>query len=350
MAEYDEILVVDLLGGFGDLLMLLPAIHGLARRNPDAALRVLTHEPGAELIRADPAVTEVYTPRHDGPGAEREAVLEALARHPPALAITTTRYDGIPDLLLASGARCVTDLWRSPPPHEPVGERYLQILLAEGLLDPEDLRPPRVRLDPAELAMGQRTVTRWLAEAKQRMGAALPTSSSSSRAGAAPVVLVTGAGMAVKLWPTEHWHRLAMLLTERGHPLLSIGTPLPAATGLPNGNLRELAAMLSALADRGGVVVGGDTGPVRLAAAVGARTVALFGPTLALRYGIAYDGAAGIDLQGLPECAHRQPTAITEQPCWWTACCPLSPAGPACMGDLRPEVVADAVLRLTRPH
>ena len=38
--------MVDLLGGIGDLLMLLPAVHGLARRNPGARLRVLTHDPG----------------------------------------------------------------------------------------------------------------------------------------------------------------------------------------------------------------------------------------------------------------------------------------------------------------
>lgn len=46
-----DILVVDLLGGLGDLVLVLPAIHALARRHPGAALRVLTHEPGAELDR-----------------------------------------------------------------------------------------------------------------------------------------------------------------------------------------------------------------------------------------------------------------------------------------------------------
>ena len=55
--RYGEILVVDLLGGIGDLLMVLPVVHGLARRNPGARLRVLTDEPGADLVRGDPAVT-----------------------------------------------------------------------------------------------------------------------------------------------------------------------------------------------------------------------------------------------------------------------------------------------------
>jgi hypothetical protein len=91
--------------------------------------------------------------------------------------------------------------------------------------------------------------------------------------------------------------------------------------------------------ERGGVVVGGDTGPVRLATAVGTRTVVLFGPTVAGRYGA--DPALSTSLQGLPDCAVRQPLAITEQECWWSARCPLTEGDPACMADLGlPAVLA----------
>ena len=93
------------------------------------------------------------------------------------------------------------------------------------------------------------------------------------------------------------------------------------------------------MAGTGGTVLGPDTGPVRLAAAVGARTVALFGPTLAVRYGL----EQGTNLQGLPGCAHRRPTAITEQVCWWDAHCPLSDSGPACLADLDVARVASVV-------
>jgi ADP-heptose:LPS heptosyltransferase len=96
--------------------------------------------------------------------------------------------------------------------------------------------------------------------------------------------------------------------------------------------------VFAAVGRRGGAVVGPDTGPMRVAAAVGARTVGIFGPTLATRYGL---GPPGVDLQGLPGCPHRRPTAITEQVCWWEARCPLSPLGPACMTDVAPARVLE---------
>ena len=151
--------------------------------------------------------------------------------------------------------------------------------------------------------------------------------------GGAPVVLVPDAGMAVKRWP--HQDRLVAELTRRAVPVLVLGRDVPPL------DLRELAALFAAVGRRGGVVVGADTGPLRVAAAAGARTVGLFGPTVAARYGL---DAPSTDLQGLPGCPHRRPTAITEQVCWWDAACPLAAGGPACMADLAPAAVLDAVL------
>ena len=312
VADVAEVLVVDLLGGIGDLVMVLPSLRGLARRHPRAAVRVLTHAPGATLLDPDPDVAEVRAVRK---GTERAAVVAELERRPPDLVVSTTRYDGIAEEIERRVPRSVTDLWRRPPPDEPVARRYHRILTAEGLVRGR-YAPPRLHLTAQERSAGRHLLT-----------SLLPARD------AAPVVLVPDAGMAVKRWP--HQDRLAAELTRRGVPVLVLGRDVPPTS------LRELAALFAAVGRRGGVVVGADTGPVRVAAAAGARTVGLFGPTVAARYGL---DPPSVDLQGLPGCPHRRPTAITEQVCWWHAACPLAGDGPACMADLTPTAVLAAVL------
>jgi ADP-heptose:LPS heptosyltransferase len=317
MPDRDRILVVDLLGGLGDLVMVLPVIHALHRRHPDAQLRVLTHQPGDALLRHDPAVTVVA---HAERGRERAAVLAELDRWRPDLVVTTTRYDGIADAIEELAPQSVTNLWRSPPPDEPVSTRYLRILAAEDVIHARDVELlPTIVLTGAERAQGEEI----LGPEERR-----------------PVVLVPSAGMAVKEWP--HWRELATALAGRafvvGEPRVLSAWRGGPARPLPPMTLRGLAAVFAAVGRRGGVVVGPDTGPMRMAAAVGAQTVGIFGPTSAARYGL---GPPGVDLQGLPGCPHRRPTSITEQVCWWEARCPLSPLGPACMADVTPGQVLD---------
>ena len=198
-----------------------------------------------------------------------------------------------------------------------VSRRYLRILAEAGVVD-GPYEPPRIHLAEAELATGL-----------CRLAALVPGSTS-------PVVLVPDAGMAVKVWP--HRRRLLADQAGAGVPALVLGEDVPPV------DLRNLAALFAAVGRRGGVVVGPDTGPVRVAAAVGARTVGFFGPTAA-RYGL---DPPSVDLQGLPGCPHRRPTAIAEQVCWWNAACPLAEDGPACMADLAPARVVDGVLAALR--
>ena len=291
MPEYQRILVIELLGGIGDLLMALPMVHALGRRFAGAEVAVLTSSPGADLLLTDPYVSHVSTSGD---------VRGELARFDPDLVVSTSMHSGIPSLIAAHGCRAVTDLWRHPPADQRITLRYLEILRREGLIDSYDPLP-RVQLSAAELARGREVV------------------GSVAR----PVVLVREAGMAVKRWP--YFDELAEAV---------------AVLDLPEMSLRELAACFAAVGALGGVVVGGDTGPVRLAEAMGARVVGLFGPTTVSRYG----HAGGNDLQGLPECPHRRPLAITEQPCWWDAWCPLSVDGPACMAAIS---VTDVLSRLS---
>lgn len=325
-----RILVVELLGGFGDVLLALPAVHALARSHPDAEVTVLTFAPGDALLRADPYVARVVATRDHTDGAPRRAVAAELAARPYDLVVTTTTYDGMGDLCAASAPWAVTNLWRSPPSDERVDRRFLRLLAADGVIDPAyvDL-PLAVQLTEEELSAGRAALTQVVGDGGTR-----------------PVVLVPGSGMRVKEWPAERWAELAARARGQGRPVLTVGgpgtQPVPGSTLPPPRDLRTLAALLAAVGERAGVVVGGDTGPVRLATAVGARTVGLYGPTVVGRYGL--DPRLGTSLQGLPGCPVRQPLAITEQECWWSGLCPLTGGDPACLADLTVDAVAAASL------
>jgi len=110
------------------------------------------------------------------------------------------------------------------------------------------------------------------------------------------VILHPGAGAAVKLWREEAWAELGRALATRyGVPLLLTGSPAEAdlcrriaaqitpSPGVAAGQttLPQLAALLACAR----LVIGPDTGPLKLAAAVGAPTLQLYGPVDAVKFG-----------------------------------------------------------------
>ncbi|WP_212745960.1 glycosyltransferase family 9 protein [Sinomonas susongensis] len=333
MSGVRSILIVDVMGGLGDVVLALPAIHALALSHQDAAVHVVTLEPWDVLLERDALIDEVIPVSGRETEDIHRAVEKALDRIRPDLSITTNRGHGLPRLLEAAGGVAITNLWRSPPPDELVDQRYLGLLARDGVIDLQFLgQPPRVALGSDELAEG-----------RELLSALVPD-------GCPAVILVPDSGMAVKRWPQQHWVRLTTRLLAAGRaPVLVAEEPgrwsgLTDAGALqaPRLTLRQLAALCAAAGEAGGSCVGGDTGPVRLATAVGLRAVGLYGPTVASRYGL--HPLLGVSLQGLPECPERRPANFTEQVCWWDAQCPFARGdGPACMADISPEQVEAAL-------
>jgi lipopolysaccharide heptosyltransferase I len=92
-------------------------------------------------------------------------------------------------------------------------------------------------------------------------------------------VLLPGAGKANKLWPVERFRELARQIGENalvvwGPGERELAEAIGARTAPPT-NLRELAFILR----EARAVVGADTGPLHLAAALGTTVVGLYGPT-----------------------------------------------------------------------
>ena len=156
-------------------------------------------------------------------------------------------------------------------------------------------------------------------------------------------IINPGGGWPTKLWPTERYAELAdWLWSDCG--LATLVTFGPGEQSLAHavssharsGEVRSQASTLKqfvALARRAVLFVGGDTGPLHLAAASGTPIVSLFGPTSSERNGPfdPRDISVGRDLWCRTECHRRS--------CWHWECM-----------DIPLKDVKQAVLRRLSDH
>ena len=109
------------------------------------------------------------------------------------------------------------------------------------------------------------------------------------------IIMSPGGGWKSKCWPTERFGALCGEIWRRHH-IRSVINLAPgedelgkalAASAFPAKPIvyRPALTELTALLSQALLVVGGDTGPLHLAAALGTRVVSLFGPTNATRNG-----------------------------------------------------------------
>lgn len=320
-----QILFIELLGGIGDVLMALPAITALARSHPHASITVLTFAPGGELLHYCGISDVVLAKRSEA----RQAVEQILSRSFD-LIVSDTNYEGIPELIEDGAKRVITNLWRSPPSSQRVGERFLQILLEEGLIAPEVIsrEEPLIKLTEAEKA-----------KAEQALGAAYR-----------PLIfLIPDAGMPIKRWRTENWIELGKNLQHQygGTIVVPVGGDRSSAEQIvkvgstariwQRGSIRELAAVIA----KADVVVAADTGLAHIAAALTIPTITLFGPSWHERYG---QPQPHINLQGFPECPERNINNFTQQSCWYSGVCPFD--WNTCTEAISPEAVFTAAVKL----
>ena len=110
------------------------------------------------------------------------------------------------------------------------------------------------------------------------------------------ICIHVGATKAYKLWPAEHYANIADWLADRGLQVILIGAKANDAKRIGNVsamclhqhhnlcdqlNLRQLMSLLQ----QARFFLGNDSGPMHLAAAMGTRVYAIFGPTDEVRWG-----------------------------------------------------------------
>ena len=302
------------LSALGDVLFALETVSALATARPDVRIDFLVEDRFASLLQGHPQIAAL----HVFPRKKKWLVPAALLR------LRKTRYDAVLDLhgiqksaihvLLSKADRKLG--YAAPGSREGSAFAYRERIavptplphradLGYLLLERLGVRAPRTRPElpftepPARLFHGLPRPLVLLAELAQRLA-------------------MRGLGVAVSYGPGEQ---------ELAAPILAHE---PRARAVDGGalSLRGLAGAMR----RVDCVVAADTGPLHIAAAMGAHCVALFGPKDPARY-----GPRSFDDVGHEVLFHDVPC----RPCTLRDC-----VTPQCVLGLTVDRVEQAVLRL----
>ena len=275
------------LGSLGDIVHTLPAVAGLRESFPKAGIVWLTHPRWKELIESSELATEIwetdtrsykslrevigktrkqkFTAAIDYQGLWKSATLPFLGGVSRRIGFSseTIREFGVPILY--------TDRVRSTQPH--IADQNGELSLCAG-----------ARNGTALAALAVPTI-------QEAFVLQLLRDSAVERY----VVLSPAGGWRSKCWPPDRYgalcQKIRAILGLRC--VLNYGpgeedtvSSIKAASGEAdpiayNGSLVQLMALLR----NAGCVVGGDTGPLHLAVALGTPVIAIFGPTDPARNG-----------------------------------------------------------------
>lgn len=262
-----RILVVRL-GALGDIVHTLPAVCTLKTSFPSCHVSWVVESKWATLLEGNPYLDEIIP-------AQRRSVREyfrlrrELGERRFTLAVD---FQGlIKSALVASaaGATTVYGLHRSSA-REP-----LAALLYSRTVKPVEQHVVDRHLEIAA-AIGARQTTKMFP---------LPEGTAEGELPGEEFVLASPqAGWNSKQWPLEHYEQLGAMLRERLGMRLVLNGPgrIETPSTLPHAS--SLAGLIYATR-RASAVVGVDSGPTHIAAALGRPGVAIFGPTDPARNG-----------------------------------------------------------------
>ena len=282
----------------GDVVFTTPLIRALRRRFPDAHLTYLVEPPSVPVLRGNPHLNQLLIlPRRSGMGRIRDDL--AMAR-----TLRRARFDVAIDF--HGGPRSALLTWATAAPmrigytipgrswmYTHVVPRSADLAPRHSVLNQCDLLAPLgvdacdPAIDPYEMADDER--------ADARVAERLRDSGITARQDI--VVIHVSAGNPFRRWPAESFATVAEELVRRdpSRRVILVSGPseqaaaesVAAAARARLGNAGAAVRAdeydltdLRALVGRAAVYIGGDTGPLHVAATTHTPIVELLGPTL----------------------------------------------------------------------
>ena len=323
-------LLVVRLGAMGDILHALPAITALRRAHPswilgwviDPTWRHLitaaTGAPAEAMTAAQPLVTNVHLAPMKAWGHAPLAPKTAREIRVLRSSLKAAGYDAVLDLQGAVRSALVGRLSgaRRRSGESSPRERAARWLFTERIVTAGS----HVIEQDVELAAAV------AGDALEPVQPLLPVDSEAERwwlEGYDPsdiqpfALLLPGAGWGSKRWPTDRYAAVARALASRGFRVLINAAPgeevlaaeIEQKAGGAAQPVRCSLPQLIAMTRRMRLVIGGDTGPLHLACALGCAVVGIYGPTDPLR-----NGPYGTRFQVLRSSMSRRNHARLEEP------------------------------------
>jgi len=332
----------------GDVTHTLPALQALRRHYPEARITWLVEEAAADIVEGHPHIDRLLVSRRKSwlrnfRGQRIQTLREILSF---VGELRDTRYDLLLDFqgLLKSSmfiALCRADRkvgFGRGMEHAEMSYLFLNERIPPISMDTHAVDRELALLRAIGITTGDVSHSLPLsADEYRRTDAILQGHGVDSKR---PLIAINP----MTTWPTKHWQargfiEVADQLCDRGYQVVFTGGPNDAAAIMEmQKEMRQRTIsvagrtslkMLAALFSRATAVVSTDTGPMHIAAAVGTRVVALFGPTAPWRTG--------------PYGNIHQVVRI-EMPCspCFKRLCPLGTS--ACMRQINADAVVEAVI------
>ena len=264
--KHGESILVVRLGAMGDIIHALPAAASLKLSFPERKLIWAVRPRWIPLLQGNPFIDELLPIEKPGVASIGDS-LRRLRRIQPALAID---FQGLIQSAMIGRLARPLQFWGFDK--SIARERFASLFYSHTAIPPGPHRVQR-NLQLAQAA-GAITLTdqSWLPEGSQE--GVLPS--------AAFILCSPFAGWVGKQWPLAYYDRLAALLLKEGIVLVANVEPHEAS------QLKDLQNVLIHTSSIPGLigatrralaVVGVDSGPLHLAAALRKPGVAIFGPT-----------------------------------------------------------------------